>query len=94
MVKFNNDPTEYEDIGHDTYIAYFSTTSVEKAGLIEVHKKPDGELCFGSVYFEGTKGDGPKWKVESLEPLTISPSLLCKVCGHHGFIRQGKWVPA
>ncbi len=34
------------------------------------------------------------WDVEQLEPLTISPSLACRACGHHGFIREGKWVPA
>lgn len=32
-----------------------------------------------------------KWQLESLEPLTLSPSLLC-LCGRHGFIRQGRWV--
>lgn len=34
-----------------------------------------------------------KWQVECLDPVTLSPSLLCP-CGHHGFIRQGRWVPA
>ncbi len=34
------------------------------------------------------------WKLESENPLTLSPSLLCRTCGHHGFIREGKWVPA
>ena len=46
------------------------------------------------------------WTVECWEPLTCSPSLLCKApvvdasgktvgsCGDHGFIRQGKWVRA
>jgi len=34
------------------------------------------------------------WTVESWEPLTISPSILRKACGCHGFIREGKWVPA
>lgn len=34
-----------------------------------------------------------KWQVESLDPVTISPSLLCP-CGHHGFFREGRWVPA
>jgi hypothetical protein len=33
------------------------------------------------------------WTVESWEPLTCSPSLLCH-CGDHGFIRGGKWVRA
>jgi uncharacterized protein DUF6527 len=40
----------------------------------------------------------PAWQVESWEPLTLSPSILCNVdksgCGLHGFIRQGLWVPA
>jgi hypothetical protein len=33
------------------------------------------------------------WQVESWEPLTLSPSILCH-CGDHGFIRDGRWVPA
>lgn len=40
-------------------------------------------------------------ELESLEPLTVSPSLLCKApmpdgstCDDHGFIRNGKWVGA
>ncbi len=33
------------------------------------------------------------WQLESLDPLTLSPSLLCG-CGYHGFIKQGKWIPA
>lgn len=32
------------------------------------------------------------WRVESLEPLTLSPSLLCTSCGLHGFVRNGAWV--
>lgn len=34
-----------------------------------------------------------KWQVEILDPVTISPSLLCP-CGHHGFLRNGRWEPA
>lgn len=46
------------------------------------------------------------WTVESWEPLTLSPSLLCKMpildaegkptgeyCNDHGFIRNSVWVP-
>jgi hypothetical protein len=38
--------------------------------------------------------DRPVWTVESWDPLTLSPSLLCKLCGDHGFIREGRWVGA
>jgi Family of unknown function (DUF6527) len=34
------------------------------------------------------------WDLVSVSPLTITPSLLCRACGHHGFLTEGKWVPA
>lgn len=34
-----------------------------------------------------------KWQIESVDPLTLSPSLLCRACGHHGFLRNGRWEP-
>lgn len=37
---------------------------------------------------------GPFWQVISWEPLHLEPSILMKTCGCHGFIRNGKWVPA
>jgi len=36
----------------------------------------------------------PFWTVEIDDPLTLSPSLLLVDEGLHGFIREGKWVPA
>lgn len=30
----------------------------------------------------------------SQNPLTITPSILCPDCGTHGFVTNGKWVPA
>jgi hypothetical protein len=39
----------------------------------------------------------PWWQVESMDPLTISPSIHVEMPGvgeFHGFIRDGKWVPA
>lgn len=66
-------------------------------GLTEAHKDKGGNVCMGYVRFEGTRGgygsdNAAKWKVESVSPLTLSPSILCRTCGNHGFIRQGKWV--
>jgi hypothetical protein len=34
------------------------------------------------------------WDVVSEAPLTLSPSVLCRTCGHHGYIRDGRWVSA
>lgn len=72
---------------------------VEKAGAIVTHKAPDGSECSSGVHFDlpqlGEAGLGSHvWQVESWEPLTLSPSLLCRRCGDHGFIRDGRWIPA
>lgn len=56
------------------------------------HKRPDGRNdALSRVEF--SRGHH---ELVSLDPLTISPSLLCpdSGCGFHGYIRDGKWVPA
>lgn len=79
---------------------YAGVPDVEKYGLIDYHNRADnGKPCSGYVTFDGdvqrqVDPTSPKWTVESWEPLTLSPSLLCRACGDHGFIRGGKWVPA
>lgn len=72
----------------------------DRFGAIIAHFRADnGEECCGAIMFDGhvqrtVRPEGPFWKVESLDPLTLSPSILCRQCGDHGFIRQGKWVGA
>lgn len=72
---------------------------VERYGARITHPRADGSECDGFVTFDGEvqrriEPDVPKWTVTSWEPLTLEPSVLCRRCGHHGFIRNGKWVPA
>ena len=76
---------------------YADLPDVEKYGAIVSHKKADGTMCDGCITFDGQAArhfhpQGPCWTVESWDPLTLSPSLLCN-CGDHGFIRGGVWVP-
>lgn len=75
---------------------------VEKYQLLIFHYSKDparaGKWCAGCVTFAGEiqreiSPNSVTWEVESWEPLTISPSVLCS-CGDHGFIRQGGWIPA
>jgi hypothetical protein len=68
----------------------------EWVGINEWHLTPQGDLCGGWVPFAGSAipGGGTYWDVLSLDPLTLSPSVLCRGCGHHGFIREGRWIPA
>jgi hypothetical protein len=40
---------------------------------------------------------GPEHKAHAMvsrDPLTLSPSLLCRQCGLHGWIRNGRWEAA
>ena len=78
---------------------YADIPDIPIIGYIINHKKPDGSDCFGGVYLDlpGVSRifpGRPLWHVESLDPLTISPSVRCLTCGDHGFVRGGKWVPA
>lgn len=52
--------------------------------------------CDGSVSFcNECRPQGPVWTVVQEEPLTLDPSIRCKTHGeqHHGYIRNGEWVP-
>jgi hypothetical protein len=70
-------------------------------GIIQYHRKPNG-WCGGYVYFDQTpNANHPSvvntegvWVVNSLEPLDLSPSLLCPTCGDHGYITAGRWEAA
>lgn len=76
---------------------YEGIEDVEKFGAIVEHLRPDGTPCTGGIITLDSEtarqlNVEPRWTVESWEPLTISPSLLCRACGDHGFIRDDKWV--
>lgn len=71
-------------------------------GAIDSHPCLKGlcePTCEGSISFAvpeaaAVANDHACWNVESWQPLTLSPSLLCRCCGNHGFVREGKWVDA
>jgi hypothetical protein len=84
---------------------------VERWGATVRHYRPGGTLCESAITFDGEwqrRLCEPQelWAVQSWEPLTVTPSLLCRApvlgpdgekvgeCGDHGFISNGKWVRA
>jgi hypothetical protein len=77
-------------------VKYKDRLPLKCSGIVR-HKTNDGIACEGAITFDSEIArevfNGPFWQVECWDPLTLSPSLLCK-CGDHGFIRQGKWVVA
>lgn len=84
--------------GPRTWVSFIVDHDENQVGVIEWHDCAD-KLVGCGVYFDNDAGrelfpDRARWTVESHDPLTLSPSILCKRCGHHGYIRNGQWVPA
>ena len=87
------------DLGHDVRVVFTSWREYEHVGLIEEHLTPQGERCGGGIMFDlpgvaEAFPDRPLWTLCSVDPLTITPSLQCTGCGHHGWIVDGVWCPA
>ena len=88
------------DLGDSHTLQWSRYKDDAHAGATVAHKKPDGSDCAGFISIAG--GQWAKefesgiatWTLESVDPVTLSPSLLCVNCGDHGFVRQGKWVRA
>jgi uncharacterized membrane protein len=77
-----------EDIGHGVTIERRYIDGV-LSGVAYQHPDKTGQKCKGYVPVGTPLG----WQLVSQQPLTLAPSLLCRRCKHHGFIRGGKWVP-
>ena len=88
-----------EDIGQGVTISRTVDSRGEWVGLIRRHPKKGGEgRCASAVAFDTPASRAvhntsmPLHTVVSFGPLTLSPSLLCTACGHHGHIQDGKWT--
>jgi hypothetical protein len=84
-----------EELDHDVRMVrvFHHERPHETVGVEYEHPDGKGGKCLGWINFKG-RGFDDGWEVISEMPLTLAPSLLCRACGHHGFIRDGKWVPA
>jgi len=94
-VTFNRLTDSYEvsdpvDIGSGVSIKFERSDGVI-VGLFWDHGCRWDAIAFDVPSNGHVPPDG-KWQLESLEPLTLSPSLLCGQCGKHGYIRDGRWV--
>lgn len=90
-------PADAVDIGSGHRLS-FKQFEGETSGVDWWHPVGDG-WCKGWVDFRGSKwavqfGPDTGWQVVQREPLTLQPSILCRVCQTHGFITNGQWVKA
>lgn len=94
----DSENTGYIDLGDGYSIKFVAYKNDPRAGARVRHNRSDGTPCEGFISFEGSpwaaEFEKPVvWQIQSWDPLTMSPSLLCS-CGDHGFIQNGKWVRA
>ncbi len=88
------------ELGDGHKLVYCKFNGQRRVAANIEHIRPDGSHCKGFVPFAGRawanefSGRITTWDVIQEEPLTLAPSILCKACGDHGFIRNGKWVRA
>lgn len=100
LVSFRYAILQHTDMTTSPHLA---TTSEVLAGLRDRHHGGNEDWCWTSggwiPFANAPEPFGPDehgWTVENWDQshFTLSPSLLCSVCGDHGFIRDGTWVPA
>lgn len=98
--EFDKWRANWIDLGHGHVAKPTQNREGEHLGYVIDHPnaKDPSKQCGGVVYLKGKSapyGEGKdEWDLVSLDPLTLSPSVLCVTCGDHGFVREGKWVPA
>ncbi len=87
---------EWEDIGDGVRLRRVFES--ESLCAVEYEHPPvagcDGSASYIPVGPPGSFIAEHHWTLLVREPLTLSPSLLCQLCKHHGFIERGRWVPA
>lgn len=97
LARLRRDDDEH-DLGGGTVAVWSYNSAGEVVGLIERHDC-NGRHSGGAVMLALGYGPTQTWTVEAgeagvWEGLTLVPSILCRTCGHHGWIRDGRWVDA
>lgn len=102
QLPWSQDPDERDGtyIGHEHIIS----PQVAEAGGPVIgyhvwHPCRDGKMQPGGVFLDIPElpewlSGHITWQLISREPLHIEPSVLCRACNDHGFIRGGRWMPA
>jgi len=89
------------DLGDSHTLLFSSYKGQPRVGASVLHLRPDGTKCEGWIAFRGkawadsfAPDSIATWEVVQEDPLTISPSILCRACGDHGYVRNGRWERA
>lgn len=85
---------------------YLDEAHTNMSGIWEWHNCPAFREKFDRAKEQGVFGPGDEYKdmpgsatvgkwrftnTDDPERLTIEPSIMCRSCGFHGFLRNGRW---
>ena len=92
------------DIGHGLTAALRlaegfndGTPDGEPVGVLLTHPCPKrgGEVVQDFIPIDYPGNASPNhWQLGVRDPITLSPSVAYTCCGTHGFLTNGRWVPA
>lgn len=82
------------ELGHGHTFEVMLGKDEELIGWLHTHPDARGrtELCQSFCAVKQIDSH-PVHQVVCAEPLTLTPSLLCRTCGAHGHVTNGKWEP-
>lgn len=92
--------SDEHDIGDGVGISWIVDAATDVVlGLIERHDCAFGRAGGQVPVVSAFQPDADHWTVEAgdlgtVAGLTLTPSIRCAMCGHHGFIVDGRWQPA
>ena len=76
-------------VGHDLWMTW-----QPDGNLLAVHLIPEtGVQCRACPRVVDVTS-GNFHRIVTRDPLTLEASLICEACGWHGFVQEGRWVPA
>jgi hypothetical protein len=83
------------DLGHQHTLETLFGANERFVGWLHIH--PDQRECTAvrcqSFCAARTDADSTSYQIIDADPLTLSPSLRCPVCGAQGHVTNGQWEP-
>lgn len=82
------------DLGYGHYFEVVIGNDERLVGWLHTHPDARGgaALCQSFCTVRPLNG-APVHQILCADPLTLTPSLLCRTCGAHGNVVNGKWEP-
>ena len=83
------------NLGHEHFFESVLGGDEQLVGWLHTHpdaRSSSGVFCQSFCAVRPING-APVHQIISADPLTLSPSLLCRTCGVHGNVINGQWEP-